>query len=72
MLSSTSTSGKSTTGVGECLSVIGSRKHSNCASMAIGYEKGMKWVHGIYIKADTVWSHRAPVDPSWYWRKINT
>ncbi|WMV33863.1 hypothetical protein MTR67_027248 [Solanum verrucosum] len=32
----------------------------------------MKWVHGIYIKADTVWSHRAPVDSSWYWRKINS
>lgn len=32
----------------------------------------MKWVHGIYIKADTIWTHKAPIDSSWYWRKINS
>ncbi|XP_060178152.1 uncharacterized protein LOC132608097 [Lycium barbarum] len=31
----------------------------------------MKWVHGIYIKTDTIWRHKAPLDSSWYWRKIN-
>ncbi|WMV47061.1 hypothetical protein MTR67_040446 [Solanum verrucosum] len=33
----------------------------------------VRWVHGIYIKADgNIWAHKAPVDSSWYWRKINS
>lgn len=35
---------------------------------------GVKWVHGIYIyiKEDSsIWNHRAPIDCSWYWRKLN-
>ena len=32
----------------------------------------VKWVHDIYIKTDTIWTHKTPVDSSWYWRKINS
>ncbi|KAG5621146.1 hypothetical protein H5410_006364 [Solanum commersonii] len=32
----------------------------------------VKWVHGIYLREVTsIWSHRAPIDSSWYWRKLN-
>ncbi|KAH0723423.1 hypothetical protein KY289_006467 [Solanum tuberosum] len=32
----------------------------------------VKWVHGIYLREETsIWSHRAPIDSSWYWRKLN-
>lgn len=30
----------------------------------------MKWVHGICIKAYTIWSHKALADSSSYWRNI--
>ncbi|XP_070050321.1 uncharacterized protein [Nicotiana tomentosiformis] len=33
----------------------------------------VKWVHDIYIKNDpNVWSHTAPQDFSWYWKKLNS
>lgn len=33
----------------------------------------VKWVHGIYIKEDiSIWQHIAPVDSSWYWRKLTS
>ncbi|WMV26467.1 hypothetical protein MTR67_019852 [Solanum verrucosum] len=32
----------------------------------------VKWVHDIYMKNDTsIWTHKTPIDCSWYWRKIN-
>ncbi|WMV17411.1 hypothetical protein MTR67_010796 [Solanum verrucosum] len=32
----------------------------------------VKWVHNIYMKNDTsIWTHKTPIDCSWYWRKIN-
>jgi len=31
----------------------------------------VKWVHGIYMKTDSIWNHKPPIDSSWYWRKIN-
>ncbi|KAH0675380.1 hypothetical protein KY285_023181 [Solanum tuberosum] len=33
----------------------------------------VKWVHGVSMKAgEDVWNHKAPVDSSWYWRKIHS
>uniref|UniRef100_M1BKU9 Uncharacterized protein n=1 Tax=Solanum tuberosum TaxID=4113 RepID=M1BKU9_SOLTU len=31
----------------------------------------IKWVHGIYMKTESIWNHKPPIDCSWYWRKIN-
>ena len=31
----------------------------------------VKRIHGIYNKEGTFWEHSAPLDSSWYWRKIN-
>ncbi|XP_062112580.1 uncharacterized protein LOC133823744 [Humulus lupulus] len=30
----------------------------------------VKWVNAIYIKQDDWWDHEAPIDASWYWKRI--
>ncbi|XP_059302055.1 uncharacterized protein LOC132053985 [Lycium ferocissimum] len=33
----------------------------------------VKWVNGIYMKADVdIWVHTPPGDCSWYWKKLNS
>ncbi|XP_062119169.1 uncharacterized protein LOC133832910 [Humulus lupulus] len=40
---------------------------------ALAQKKGnlwVKWVHSVYLKDTDWWEYKAPLDSSWYWRKI--
>lgn len=30
----------------------------------------VKWIHGVYIREEDVWTHNPPPNASWYWRKL--
>ncbi|KAG5629493.1 hypothetical protein H5410_001210 [Solanum commersonii] len=52
--------------------------HSFCGSVFILPQRvedllWVKWVHGVYIRTDiNIWNHKAPLDSSWYWGKLNS